>query len=187
MPEFKGVPFKELLDKAHKIGLQGVETELIHADYASPLFVFRATVKTPDGAYTAHGEAHPNNTNRMIVPHLLRMAESRAIARALRWATNTGEAASDELSEEARAEAPAQTQPPVTSSSSAPPNNARTIDEALNQKKRCIELLKSDVFGEEERIDGLAWLKTPRTPEALNAFESHLEGMIEGASKADES
>ena len=91
---------KDLLNKGHEIGLLGVETELVHANYDTPMFVFKATVSTEKGTWSAYGDASPRNTNNMIAPHMLRFAESRAIARALRWATNTGEAAAEEMGEQ---------------------------------------------------------------------------------------
>ena len=99
---FAGVPFKTLLDKAHKqYGLAGVETEILQFPCAENgnMAIFRATVKNSDGAtFSGHGDADPNNTTSTIAPHLLRMAETRAIARALRWLTNSGETATVEIS-----------------------------------------------------------------------------------------
>ena len=99
---FAGVPFKTLLDKAHKqYGLAGVETEILQFPCAENgnMAIFRATVKNSDGAtFSGHGDADPNNTTSTIAPHLLRMAETRAIARALRWLTNSGETAIVEIS-----------------------------------------------------------------------------------------
>ena len=99
---FAGVPFKTLLDKAHKqYGLAGVETEILQFPGAENgnMAIFRATVKNSDGAtFSGHGDADPNNTTSTIAPHLLRMAETRAIARALRWLTNSGETAIVEIS-----------------------------------------------------------------------------------------
>ena len=83
---FAGVPFKTLLDKGHKqYNLAGVETEILQFPCAENgnMAVFRAVVK---------------NTTSTIAPHLLRMAETRAIARALRWLTNSGETAHVEIS-----------------------------------------------------------------------------------------
>ena len=99
---FAGVPFKTLLDKAHKqYNLAGVETEILQFPCAENgnMAIFRATVKNSDGAtFSAHGDADPKNTTSTIAPHLLRMAETRAIARALRWLTNSGETAIVEIS-----------------------------------------------------------------------------------------
>jgi len=85
--------------------LRSVETELIHADHDTPLYVFKAIVTLPGDngtarTFEAHGDACAANTGRMIHPHLLRMAETRAVARALRFATNCGEAAREEFGDD---------------------------------------------------------------------------------------
>ena len=99
---FTGIPFKVLLDKGHKqYGLAGVNTEILQfpAEENGMMAIFRAVVKNTEGQeYSGHGDADPNNTTSAIAPHLLRMAETRAIARALRWLTNSGETAHVEIS-----------------------------------------------------------------------------------------
>ena len=99
---FTGIPFKVLLDKGHKqYGLAGVNTEILQfpAEENGMMAIFRAVVKNTDGQeYSGHGDANPKNTTSAIAPHLLRMAETRAIARALRWLTNSGETAHVEIS-----------------------------------------------------------------------------------------
>ena len=59
--------------------------------------IVRATVKTRKGTFTGIGNASPTNVNRRIIPHVLRMAETRAIARAFRVAVNVGAVAVEEL------------------------------------------------------------------------------------------
>ncbi len=54
----------------------------------------------PDNAMriaTGIGDASPANVNRMMQPHLIRMAETRATARALRLLTNVGMTVLEEL------------------------------------------------------------------------------------------
>jgi len=97
--------FGELLDRAHQQGLIGIETECLKmatAEDASIVFKAVVTLKGDNGPepFTAHGDADPQNTGKMILPHLLRMAETRAIARALRWATNEGRATLEEMGED---------------------------------------------------------------------------------------
>jgi hypothetical protein len=95
-----------LLDLAHKTGLNKIETEMLECDKDSTgivqfvIFKARVTMKDDNGAessYEGTGDATQFNVNSMIKQHIIRMAETRAIARALRSATNTGMAAFEEL------------------------------------------------------------------------------------------
>jgi hypothetical protein len=93
------VLYEGLLDEAHQQGLKRISTTLIqipHEDNGS-IAVVQAEVQTDKGTYSGIGDASPSNVNRMIVPHLIRMAETRAKARALRDAVNIGVTAVEEL------------------------------------------------------------------------------------------
>jgi predicted amidohydrolase YtcJ len=93
------VLYEGLLDEAHNQGLKRISTTLIqipHEDNAN-MAVVQAEVETERGIFSGIGDASPQNVNRMIVPHLLRMAETRAKARALRDAVNVGVTAVEEL------------------------------------------------------------------------------------------
>ena len=46
--------------------------------------------------FEAHGDATQENCGDMVKKHFIRMAETRAFARALRWATNNAKAAAEE-------------------------------------------------------------------------------------------
>lgn len=50
--------------------------------------------------YTSIGDANQSNTNKMVAPHFIRMAETRAISRALKLYTNTGLVSIEELYDE---------------------------------------------------------------------------------------
>ena len=88
------VRFEGLLDKFHELKGKSIETEMIQS---SGLIIFKATVKGSIGTFTGHGDASKENVNRMISPHIVRMAETRAVARALRLYTNVGMCSVDEL------------------------------------------------------------------------------------------
>ncbi|QYJ15678.1 hypothetical protein Rxycam_01504 [Rubrobacter xylanophilus DSM 9941] len=96
------VLYAGLLEEAHARGLRSIETELLQAP--SPengeVAIVRAVVRTEDGKFSGIGDASPTNVGRHIAPHLIRMAETRAKARALRDAINVGVTAYEELGDE---------------------------------------------------------------------------------------
>ena len=86
------VNFEGLLDLAHRQGLKDVQTELLQApaEGNSLIAIIRACVTTERGRFSGIGDATPKNVNGRIAPHIVRMAETRAVARALRLACNIG-------------------------------------------------------------------------------------------------
>jgi hypothetical protein len=96
------VLYAGLLDEAHERGLRSIRTELLQAP--SPdngeTTICRAVIEMGDGrVFSGIGDATPQNVGRNIVPHAIRMAETRAKARALRDAINVGAVALEELGE----------------------------------------------------------------------------------------
>lgn len=118
-----------VLDAAHKKGLNEIWTDLVQAptEENGNVAIVKARVEVvqrdpdtglpvtdPDGVaatqiFTAYGDASPGNVSRNIVPHVLRMAETRAKGRALRDAVNVAEALADDPTEEGE---PPQGEPP---------------------------------------------------------------------------
>ncbi len=89
------ITYDGLLSLAHNMGLLSIKTELVKHD--SEITIFRATAKTEGQEFDGYGDATPQNVNSMIAKHRLRMAETRAKARALRDLTNVGMVAVEEL------------------------------------------------------------------------------------------
>ena len=107
------VLYAGLLEEAHSRGLRSIETELLQVPQSEngDVAIVKAVVRMEDGKFSGIGDAGPQNVGRMIAPHLIRMAETRAKARALRDAINVGVTAFEELGDEAAEErAPAQPQ-----------------------------------------------------------------------------
>jgi hypothetical protein len=93
------VSFRGLLEMVHRERLRETTTELIQAPTKDngETAIVRATVRTAKGTFSGIGDANPRNVAPHIAPHIIRMAETRALARALRVATGCGETALEEL------------------------------------------------------------------------------------------
>lgn len=91
-----------LLNEFHINGGEKIETHLIiHGEHGG-IYVFKATVTGKKGIFEAHGDADDKNTSDMIRKHKIRMAETRAVNRALRFYNNIGMCSVDELSDDDR-------------------------------------------------------------------------------------
>lgn len=97
--------FEELLEDAHKKFVtdkenMSIETEMIENDWEKQRAIFKAKVTISDGSlarvFEAYGDATQDNVGSLVKKHYIRMAETRSIARALRWATNNAKAAAEE-------------------------------------------------------------------------------------------
>jgi hypothetical protein len=105
------VLYAGLLEEAHSRGLRSIETDLVQVPTKEngEVAIVKAVIRTEEGKFAGIGDASPQNVNRAIAPHLIRMAETRAKARALRDAINVGVTAFEELggpSEEETVEQP---------------------------------------------------------------------------------
>jgi hypothetical protein len=100
------VLYAGLLDLAHQQGLKAIQTELaqVPSEENGRGAIFKATVilekEGVERVFTGYGDAAPNNVASLMQTCLLRMAETRAKARALRDAVNVGVAAFEELDDE---------------------------------------------------------------------------------------
>ena len=151
------VLFAGLLDAAHKAGLKSVVTTPVQLPTAENgrLAVMKARVELESGqVYEAIGDASPESTGKMIHPHILRMAETRAIGRAFRWALNVTVTMREELPDEPE-HAPGNTRPqnvkhaPLCAIDGCGQfltaneiNTSRKYHEELNNRLLCEEHLK---------------------------------------------
>lgn len=129
------VLFTGLLRMAHEAGLQSVTTKLLQEPNAQneQMAIVEATVVFQEEGfaprvYTALGDASPQTTQ---LKAFVRMAETRAVARAFRWALAIGDTALEELDGEAgmdrRGSRPARA--PALALGSRPPVNVTAEDE----------------------------------------------------------
>ena len=91
------VLFAGLLDLAHRNGLETMTCRIIEYNMAEQYCIIEATVKGSRGTFIAHGDSTPDNTGKMVQSAFIRMAETRAFARALRLYTGIGMTAREEL------------------------------------------------------------------------------------------
>lgn len=96
------VTYEGLLDLAHQKGIKGMITELIQVPSKdnNHTCIVHARAITESGEFHGIGDANPSNVNSFISKHLIRMAETRAKARALRDLANVGMIAIEELGDE---------------------------------------------------------------------------------------
>ena len=114
------VTYAGVLALAHEDGLRSIRTQLVQipSKENGQTAIVTAAVRTNKGIFTGIGDANPGNVNRRIAPHLIRMAETRAKARALKDSANIGIVALEELGELVGDDLP--TQPLVPSRESQP-------------------------------------------------------------------
>jgi hypothetical protein len=121
------VLFAGLLELAHQDGLNYQDTNILQypGETNGHTCIVKATVRTSKGEFSAIGDCSPTTApNAKIAPHAIRMAETRAIARALRVATNVSLTAFEELGETSETIEP------------APGANNKTVDLPMTDIKQ---------------------------------------------------
>ena len=95
----EAIAYAEILKIAHEEGLKSITTQLLvtPAEENGRLCIVKATVETERGHFEGLGDADPANVEADFAPHLIRVAETRAKARALRDAVNVGVVSLEEL------------------------------------------------------------------------------------------
>ena len=169
------VTYPGLLDEAHQCGLLGITTECIQIPHESngETCIMRAVARTERGEWTGYGDASPKNVNSMIKLHLIRMAETRAKARALRDLTNIGMTAIEELGGDAEQDPPQRKQPapPQQPAPPAPETTAEPKPRTAAQAKTITEIVELIGLSDKDRDKYIAeWI--PNRGKTLTLFEA---------------
>ncbi len=135
------VLYAGLLDEAHTRGLRSIDTDLLQVPDAENgnVAIVKAVAELPKvdrqtgevmldpetkkpimGRFSGIGDASHQNVNRGMTEHIIRMAETRAKARALRDAINVGAIPFEELTDADAAETPSQQSPRARSTGTGP-------------------------------------------------------------------
>jgi hypothetical protein len=95
----EAVTYAELLGMAHDEGLKSIQTEILAqpSEENGGRCIVKAAVEVEKGRFEGIGDADPGNVENFLAPHLIRVAETRAKARALRDAVNCGVVSFEEL------------------------------------------------------------------------------------------
>ena len=96
------VKYQGLLDLGHQKGIAQIDVAIVQLPTVDNgnFAICRATVTSKEGeVFSDIGDATPANCSSKVVKHLLRLASTRAIARALRSFTNIGITCLEELAD----------------------------------------------------------------------------------------
>lgn len=140
-----------VLELARQRGLKRITTNVIQIPTKENGYyaVMEAEVETDDGVFKEVGDASPENVNRAIVPHLLRMASTRAKARAMRDAVGIDMVAFEELGEAAPEDvAPPRPEDMVIGFGKYA---SRTLGQVLHQDRGYVEWLAANARDEAVR------------------------------------
>ncbi len=133
------VTYEGLLDLAHQNGLLSIDVQLLQVPSRenNMTAVCMATARTKDSSFTDIGDASPSSVASSLIPHIIRMASTRAKARALRDLTNIGMTAYEELSmpENKVNNIESEPQPPT-------PKQIETLKQLASQNNLNIDLSK---------------------------------------------
>jgi len=96
------VLYSGVLDQGHQIGIQSIQIEPVQYPTKENGYegICKAIITSIDGRiFTEIGDANPKNVNAQVSAHVLRVAATRAKARALRDLTNIGMTCLEELTD----------------------------------------------------------------------------------------
>jgi hypothetical protein len=186
------VLYAGLLDLAHERGVKAIRTTMLQApsEQNGSVSIFKAVVELEDGrCFEGTGDASPTNVGRNIIPHALRMAETRAKARALRDALNINAVSAEELGDDdeppRQPPRPSSREPQQSTAGSLPGQAPLAAEGGMAPNTLLAELRKiaKETGWDDERLEkNVAWtfgqpnigsLSTSQAEEALHVFKAY--------------
>lgn len=118
-----------LVDLAFQLGLESVESKIeqLPAECNQWTAIVRAVARGRNGSFAGIGDASPTSVAAKLRPHYIRIADSRAVARALRLMTNVGMVALEELDELDERQAVPPVRPPGPRPAASAPSRKPSI------------------------------------------------------------
>lgn len=152
------ITYRGLLNLAHEEDLKRVQTTLVQIPTQDNQMtaIVMAEVETGKGVFTAIGDASPDNVNARVRRAIIRMAETRAKARAFRDAVNIGIVALEELGQDEAAaadEAPPPVQGPPGNGTAS--NSSHDLPMTDSQRRYIFKLLAEDGVPADKMADHL--------------------------------
>ena len=152
-----------LLDLGHQKGVRSIAVEVVQLpnEQNDHTAVCKCTLESSAGeTYVEWGDANPGNVNRKIARHIIRMAATRAKARALRDFTNVGMTALEELGdfeEAAHEEYPQrQRQAPPETRKQEPATESASLSTISDAQMRALSNLARRQGISEEELDTMS-------------------------------
>lgn len=141
------ITYEGLLDLAHQNGLKSIEVEILQypTKENNATCIAKATATTENKTFIDIGDASPASVNRNIVPHLIRMASTRAKARVLRDLNNVGMTAIEELDNVEDNSNSNQKNPKQNQKTKNKNNQQRITQEQASELKELIRLKKQNI------------------------------------------
>lgn len=181
------VTYDGLLDEAHKQGLVSMQVDVIQKPLEENNWttICSATASFNNGSlFSEIGDANPKNCNAKIAVHSIRMAATRAKARALRDALNIKGAAFEELGGDdyhPAQPAPQPKKPALPDPAPAMPKSEQKVSQA--QLKRLFAMIteqKVNLIQVKERLQTLYGVESSKdlmVSEYDDFIENHLSKM----------
>jgi len=159
-----------VLQLAKQRGLKRITTRIVQVPCAenNHLAVCEAEVETEDGVFSDVGDASPSSVSRTIQPHILRMAATRAKARAMRDAVGIEMVALEELGGDGDSDVDDEGDEGASSQNPLPPNApapgirfgkyaGRSLDEIWQVDPGYVEWLAKNAHEESIRTAAAAY------------------------------